>query len=238
MSQNDEEKQRERLELLKMKQGIISESELIPKEPEKQPTPPMTIGQKISNFFYYYKFPLLFGVAAVIVLVFLITQTFSRETPDIEVLLIGTESNSPLTSRSTQVELALEKYCPDINGDGNIHVSVISIDLGLEETAGQYYLSQMQLFDRELTGDACIIISDSGFQSYMTDEVGASVEVFRNLSEQSENSPQYSIALADTAIGAVMAEFPENAYVYFLIAGRDEAVVKQSEVVVNAILPQ
>ena len=36
LAKSDEEEKRERLELLKMKQGIISESELIPEEQEEQ----------------------------------------------------------------------------------------------------------------------------------------------------------------------------------------------------------
>lgn len=235
MANTDEEKQRERLELLKMKQGLISESELIPEEPEKQPAPPMTAAQKISNFFYYNKLKLLIGAAVVIVLAFLITQTIFREKPDIEVLLIGTQSNSPLTSRSRQIELALEQCCPDLNSDDNVHVSVISVDLGLEETAGQYYLSQMQIFDRELVGNACIIISDSGFLDYMTEDVGASLEVFKDLSKSGENAPQYCIPVSDTAIGNIINEFPENAYVYFLTAGRDEGIVANSEIVLGNI---
>lgn len=236
MANTDEEKQRERLELLKMKQGIISESELIPEEPEKQPNPPMTAAKKISNFFYYNKLKLLLGAAVIIVLVFLVMQIVMRENPDIEVLVIGTQSASPLASDSQQIELALEQYCQDFNGDGKVHVGVTSIDLDPEGTAGQYQLAQTQIFQRELKGNACIIISDNNFLNYMTNELEMPRDAFKNISDKADNSQQYCIAVTDTVLSSIINEFPENAYVYFLTQGRDEAVVADSETLLDAII--
>lgn len=231
MAKSDEEERRERLELLKMKQGIITESEIIPEEQEEKPAPaPLTFKQKIANFFYYHKFHLLFGGAAVVLAVFLIVQMVGRTEPDIEVLLIGTERGSPLTVRSNQVELALEEHCPDFNMDGKVHVSVISIDLGVEQTDGQYYLTQMMTFDRELTGEGCIVISDESFYDYMLNEVGATTDAFLPI------EGEFKMPLAETALGETLQQFPENAYVYFIKLGREPAVVQNSEQVLNSVL--
>ncbi len=229
MAKSDEDERRERLELLKMKQGLISESELIPEEQEK-PAPPMTAGQKIANFFYYYKWVIIIGAAAIALLTYMIVQTVTRAKPDIKVLLIGMERGSGIPVRSEQVEPALEGFCSDFNGDGKIHVGVTAINLGAQQTDGQYYVTQMMLFDSELTGEGCIIISEKSFFDYMLEEVGASADVFLPI------GGGYSVPVSETTLGGVLGNFPEDAYVYLLRAGRDEALVKNSETVLNALL--
>lgn len=231
MAKSDEEEKRERLELLKMKQGIISESEIIPEEQEEKPAPaPLTFKQKIANFFYYHKWHLLFGAAAACLLTFMIVQTFSRDTPDIKVLLIETVRGSGLSSRTTQVERALEQYCPDFNLDGKVHVDVTGINLGVVETDGQYYLTQMMTFDMELTGESCIVVSDKNFYDYMLNEVGANNNAFLTI------NGGYSVPVAETALGEKLQEFPEDAYVYFIKLGRETTLVQNSEQVLDAIL--
>ncbi|MGN0682717.1 MAG: hypothetical protein ACI4JY_03480 [Oscillospiraceae bacterium] len=233
MAKSDEEEKRERLELLKMKQGIISESELIPEEQEEQPAPaPLTLKQKIANFFYYYKLHLLIGAAAVFLITFMVVQTVRRDTPDIEVLLVETVRGSGLSSRTTQIERALEQYCPDFNLDGKVHVGVTGINLGVEQTDGQIYLTQMMTFDMELTGESCIVVSDKGFYDYMINEVGTTTDTFLTI------NGAYSVPVAETALGGILQQFPEDAYVYFIKLGRETAIVQNSEQVLDAILEE
>lgn len=235
MANNDEEKQRERLELLKMKQGLIEESELIPEDVEDEPAPEMNAFQKVQNFFYYYKWTLVIVAAALIVVGFLVGQTIFREKPDIEVLVIGTDYETDIIGYSAQIEQAIEKYCPDVNGNGKIHAAVITIDLAAAETSGQYYITQMQMFDRELTGSACIVISTADFLSYMTNEVGASADVFADLAAPSADSPQYSVAVKDTALSEALSGIADKAHVYLLTKGRGGEVVAPAVETMNAL---
>ncbi len=229
MAKSDEEEQRERLELLKLKQGIISESEVIPEEVETSVEAPKTAKKKIENFFYYYKWIILIGILVATTLGVMIYQTVSRDDPDIKVLLVETVRGSGLSSRSSQVELALEQYCPDFNGDDKTHVAVTAINLGVQESDGQYYVTQMMLFDNQLTSEACIIVSDKGFYDYMRNEVGATDDAFLRI------NGEFSVPVAETKMGEVLQEFPEDAYVYFLKIGRSEGIIRNSEQVLNAI---
>lgn len=236
MANNDEEKQRERLELLKMKQGLIEESELIPENVEDEPAPEMNAFQKVQNFFYYHKWTLVVVAAVVILVVFMAGQTIFRVDPDIEVLAIGTEYETDIVGYSAQVELAIEEHCKDVNGDGKVHAAIIAIDLAVPETSGQYYLTQMQAFDRELTGSACIVISTAEFLDYMTDEVGANADVFAQLGTNADGSPQYSVPVKDTALSEKLVGIADTAHVYLLTKARPAELIAPSQAVMNAIL--
>lgn len=70
----------------------------------------------------------------------------------------------------------------------------------------------------------------------MTNELEMSRDAFKNISDKADNSPQYCIAVTDTVLSSIINEFSENAYVYFLTQGRDEAVVADSETLLDAII--
>lgn len=232
MPKSDEEERRERLELLKLKQGLISESEVIPTEQEKAETAPLTAKQKAANFFYYYKWIIIIAAVAVALVTYLIVQIATTVKPDISVMVAATARGSELVVRSSQIETALEQFCPDFNGDGKIHVGVIPIDLGAEQSDGQYYIAQMTLFDSELTdGEECIIVSEERFFDFMLEEVGMTTDAFLPI------GGGCSVPVSETALGGVLGEFPEDAHVYFLTKYRDEPLIERSEELLNAILP-
>lgn len=230
MAKSDEEERRERLELLKMKQGLISESELIPEEQEKPAPAPLTAKQKIENFFYYYKWILLLSVIGITLVTVFIVKLVTAEKPDLKVLLIGTKQDSDLQMRTTETELALEQFCPDFNEDKNIHVEVLAIDLGCMPSDGQYYLAQTMMFDNELTGERCLVISDDGLIAYMRERTQTDTDVLLPISED------YSVPVSETALGGVLEDFPEDAYLYFFKDGRDETDFQRSMQVLKAIL--
>lgn len=232
MAKSDEEERRERLELLKLKQGLITKSDIIPEEEEKPAPALLTAKQKIANFFYYYKWVILIAVVGAVLAVSFIVAIVTAEKPDIEVLLIGTYRDSDYAVRATQVEEALEQFCPDFNGDGNVHVGVLAIDLGSEPADGQYYMTQTMMFDLELEGERCLVISDDGLVDYMLERTATKPEVFMPI------RGELSVPVAETALGGVLEEFPENAYLYFLKDGREETLVRNSEEVLSAILAQ
>lgn len=231
MPKSDEEERRERLELLKLKQGLISESEVIPTEQEKAETAPLTAKQKVANFFYYYKWVIIIAAVAVALVTYLIVQIATTVKPDISVTVIATDRGSELILRSSQIETALEQFCPDFNGDGKIRVGITPVDLGAEQSDGQYYIAQMTLFDSELMdGEGCIIVSEERFFDFMLEEAGMTTDAFLPI------GGGYSIPVSETALGDVLGEFPEDAYVYFLTKYRDEPLIERSEELLNALL--
>ena len=88
MSKESDEKR----ELLKLKQGIIEDSDIIEQdvheEPEKQ-----TAVKKIDNFFYRNKWFVVAGVFFAAVAIFLVQQMLSREQPDLTVILAVSDTS-------------------------------------------------------------------------------------------------------------------------------------------------
>ncbi len=160
--EEQQRRQREKAELLKLRQGLIEESEEIPEDaPPKYEKP--TGWKAVENFFYHYKW-MMFGVIfAVALTTFLVVQTVSREKQDLYVLVISNSSSttSELYSKLDDIEIALERYCPDFDGNGNIHVGINFIDLAKSGGMSEYSDAQEQKFSAELfTGDSQLYLTD------------------------------------------------------------------------------
>ena len=112
----------EKVELLKMKQGQIEESELIPQGEEAYGK--LSVGKKITNFFYHNKLWLILGAFCVGLGGFLAYDLLSKENPDVIVMYIDDNSDIGL---SKEFESYLAEVCGDVNGDGEKKASIYYI---------------------------------------------------------------------------------------------------------------
>ncbi len=71
--------QQERIELIRLKQGVITESDTIHEEKEEKPKLPFW--KKVGNFFYHNKWWLGITTALVVIFTFLIVDYFSKVKP-------------------------------------------------------------------------------------------------------------------------------------------------------------
>ena len=147
----------ERRELLKMKSGLTSEedSELTKKD-EAYEKPHGKAA--VANFWYHYKFIVIFSFITLVVLGYLIYSESTRKRDDISVMVI---TDNDLTVRTEEIEEFFEKYTDDIDGNGYVHVGVIVIpisrqmDTVTKSTYSQKFLAEIQ------TGEGMIVITDS-----------------------------------------------------------------------------
>ncbi len=152
----------EKRELLKMKQGIIEESDLIQQDVHEEIEKPKGI-KAFENFMYRNKWYAIVGVFMAFVLVFLIVQTVTREAADMTVLLVTSDSaKAPnVYQKVKDIELALEEYCPDFDGNGNVHVDVFHIDLTKSGGDPQYInANSTKLFGELQRGVGQLFICD------------------------------------------------------------------------------
>lgn len=160
----------ERIALLKMKQGIIEESELIPENDHVEVQKPRGLS-RLSNFFYRNKAYVIMGAFFVLVATLLIVQFVTREREDLYVLAVAFDEKSEMKWYVNDLERALEKYCPDFDGNGKIHVAVNFVDRTSNDAASQYDDSQIQKLSVEyINATAQLIIADEGFIDWVNGE--------------------------------------------------------------------
>ena len=126
---HDKRLEAERLELLRLKQGIIEESETIHEEHEEEVK--LTFWKKIFNFFYQNKWWLGIGMVFVAIAVVLCINLFNKPRPDMIVLVIG--ENYAIGEESSLDEY-IASFANDYNGNGETLVSVYYIPYSGIET--------------------------------------------------------------------------------------------------------
>ena len=148
----------EKKELMRLKQGIIEESEEIHEETEEKVK--LSFWKKIGNFLYHNKWWLGIATVFTIIAVILTHNLLTREYPDVIVLVVcgeGTVGNSP----------ELKEYITDMSGDfndnGKTEGSVYSI-YRPDNAAGRYANGSDTSLVTQLNGSECVIvIGDSKF---------------------------------------------------------------------------
>ena len=151
--------ERDRIELMKLKQGIISDED-IPHEAE--PVKEYTAWEKIGNFFYHNKMPLIVGAVIVLLAVFLIRDVVSNKKPDVSIMIMA--SDSELDFRTGDIEKLLEPYCEDFNGDGEVYVRVSYLPAVYSDDNLDAYFNQSaqtKLMAEFQSGDSIIVIADA-----------------------------------------------------------------------------
>lgn len=189
-----EEEQRrlmEKRELLKLRQGLVEESEII-EEAEPKEKPKLKGWKKVENFFYHYKWHVVGISFAVLLLGFMTLQTILREKNDLYVLVISTNNDTGLYAKSDDIEKALERYCPDFDNNGYVHVGVNFINLTPQAGYSQYYDAENMKFTSEIaTGDSQMYLGDTGVADLMYEMGNGKVQYFRLLSEQYPDATLY-----------------------------------------------
>lgn len=151
--------ERDRIELMKLKQGIISDED-IPHEAE--PVKEYTAWEKIGNFFYHNKMPLIVGAVIVLLAVFLIRDVVTNKKPDVAIMIMA--SDTELDFRTGDIEKLLEPYCEDFNGDGEVYVHVSYLPAVYSDDNLDAYFNQSaqtKLMAEFQSGDSIIVIADA-----------------------------------------------------------------------------
>ncbi len=156
--------QDDKRELLKLKQGLIEESEKI--HEEEKPVYELHGFKKVENFFYHYKWHVIVGIFFAAVVIFLAVNLLTKKNGDIRVLVVTKDSvnSAQIQYKTEELRSAFELYCRDYDKSGYIYVDVYTIDLS-ESTDPQYSLAQItKVMSEAMFGEA---------QLYLVDKLGA-----------------------------------------------------------------
>ena len=157
--------QERKIELVKLKQGVIESSDVI-KEVHEEPQK-LSLGQKISGAWYRSKWLIIFVVFMVAAIGYITYDMLTAEKPDITVLAVS--GDSALYYRTVELEEFLESYCDDLNGDGEVNVMIYNISLDYQSDPTMATSSQAQLMSQLQSGENVLIISDRQTDFILTD---------------------------------------------------------------------
>ena len=160
--------QQDRIELMRLKQGVITESDTIYEEKEEKPK--MSFWKKLGNFLYHSKWWLGITVFIVGVFVFLIVDYVTKVRPDMIVLLITDDTE--MQNHRQQLEEYLEQFTDDENGDGKVHVDIYPIPVSDNIDDMDYFTGNSTKLSAEFQmGEAVMVITDAKANEYiMADE--------------------------------------------------------------------
>ncbi|MDO4155655.1 MAG: hypothetical protein Q4D37_02610 [Oscillospiraceae bacterium] len=157
----------DRIELMRLKQGVITESDRIQEETENKPKLPL--GKKISNFFYHNKWWL--GIACVLVLLFgyMAYQEITKVDPDFVVMVLT--DNEQLQKKSQELQAYFEPFIEDENGDGKKVVSIYCIPVTDDINDMDYYTGNATKLSTQMQMAAGVmLLTDAKANDYISAE--------------------------------------------------------------------
>ncbi len=144
--------------------------------------------RKWENYWYYYKWHTIAGLFVLLLVVIFIRDMVGREKYDANILLATSRFVSD--EQVAEFEQQAEKYFTDIDGDGQVNLSVIPIQIQKGENGQpadpQYaYSMQVKLMAEVSSDRAMIYVFDQDFYDLFTQEATP-----RNLTADFPGNPQ------------------------------------------------
>lgn len=148
----------EKKELMRLKQGIIEESEEIHEESEDPVK--LSVWKKIVNFFYHNKWWLGIGTVFAVIVVILTHSLLTRTNPDVVVLVISGDST---IGNSKALQEYITDMSEDFNDNGKTEASVYSVHRPDNAAGGYANGSDTTLTTQLNSAESVIVIGDSKF---------------------------------------------------------------------------
>ncbi len=189
----------EKVELMRLKQGIITESDVIVKE--ETVVKNYTFKEKLSSFVYLNKLWIIMISAAVVIAAFMIYSLATTVRPDTDILFIATDYE--LSQRTEKIEELMQKYAADLNDDGKVYVSVayMPVDNSKDTKVMQeeYRANMTKLMALFQMDSSMLIVSDNK----IVEQVGLGEELddLTKRYPDKDNVNKYGILLKDTNFG-------------------------------------
>lgn len=176
-------------------------------------------GEKLKNFWYYYKGHLLVGGVILFILLFALVSGLSRHDPDANLLYLGTKTLSD--TQRQEIHQALQQVIgKDLNQDQSIHTDLVSLSLriaGKNEWGEIVYDSSFyEAYQQELYGGDTVIFlveSEDLYEQMLVDGLLVPLaNIFGETPEQAHDA--FSFRLGDLPLGKQKAfqVFSPDAY--------------------------
>lgn len=163
----DKRIRQERIELLRMKQGLEpQDASFLETKTEK---PKLSLWRRIYNFFYANIWWL--GITSFLVVLFgyLALDLILRVRPDMIVLLLTDDAELQLMDE--ELEAYFEAFTDDENGDGRVKVTIYAIPVTDDIAERDYYTGNATKLSTQLTrADSVMVLTDAKANKYIDAE--------------------------------------------------------------------
>lgn len=151
-----------------------------------------------NNYWYYYKWYVIGGLFLLFALIIVVTQSVTREKYDASVIwAMHGYVDQPYVQ---ELEKELEKYCEDMDGNGEVNVRVTLVTFTSEggmPNSNVEFSMQQKLITQLSAGDVYIIVSDEiTYESYLS-----RLNAFEKIEDSYPDNPHidgYKYYLKDT----------------------------------------
>ncbi|MBE7022568.1 MAG: hypothetical protein E7414_05080 [Ruminococcaceae bacterium] len=109
--------------------------------------------QKLENFWYYYKTPVILGILVLLIIAFLISGTTEKVATDLNISIVTADI---LTEGSINFDEALGDVIVDSNNDGEAHITINRLFLA-ENTGGENYEAYAQALEAQLSDRGAVL---------------------------------------------------------------------------------
>lgn len=183
--------EKDRRELLKLRQGLVDEKDSEIKETGYDVKMPKTAGEKAKNWLWYHTVIIVCAVLLIGLGILIYFMFFVKEVPDISIYSVG---NYAMSVR-TNCENSMSPYVPDFDGNGKHRVSIT-------QAVPDEFLGETELCNELVNGNCEVFIGSKeelqkAYDSFTT---AGKEPLFSDLS-QLTGEEGYIIDLRQTAYG-------------------------------------
>lgn len=121
-----------------------------------------------ENIWFHYKTHILMGLLLVAVVLVLIFSSGSNDKTDMYILYI-TETPIVYEEKSTLLKQTLCEYAQDVNGDGELNITLENLYIGEEFDSVNVYKNKEKIMTALRTGSCMFIVADEVGAMYLTE---------------------------------------------------------------------
>lgn len=157
----------EKKELMRLKQGIIEESETITEQPNEPEEVKRSLGQKISSFFYLNKWWLAIAAVFVSITGVLVYSHFSSTSPDVAVMYVQYNYD---VGEAPGFQEYIQSFTEDFNDDGKTVASVYFLPYSDNMYANYQLGVDGKMSAQFQAGEAVIVFGGEKLSQYLAPE--------------------------------------------------------------------
>lgn len=200
------ELQKDKIELIKIKQGIKEEDEI------KQDETKYTFLQKVGAFFYCNK-PMVITASFFIFLAgFLIYDLARKDRPDVTAMIITSDEN--METCYENIASVVDEYIVDVNENGEIHSTMYYLPFGEDIDPYTFQASSTKLFAFMQDGETMLVIASDEVEDYVFPE--KTLENLEELYPDNEHIKGHGFYFAGTKFAEEIGyegELPDDVYI-------------------------